>query len=130
MQILCPHLQKDTFVGTIMSLQAEGYALFYIEAGGRIVYVAGYRFFTTLYASKMLYIDDLSTLAECRGKGYASMLLQRICQLAKETGCISVQLDSRSTRTPAHRLYYKEGFTISAFHFAKPLADRNGKIME
>ena len=29
----------------------------------------------------------------------------------------SVQLDSGSVRTTSHKLYFKEGFTINAFHF-------------
>jgi Acetyltransferases len=121
MYLLRPLLQKENFIEMIKSMQAEGYKLLYLKVDGQTVSVAGYRIFSMLYCGKQLYIDDLSTLEKCRGKGYASILLKYIYNIAKNERCISVQLDSGPTRTSAHKLYFKEGFTISAFHFNKPL---------
>jgi GNAT superfamily N-acetyltransferase len=93
--------------------------LLYINENNKTVAIAGYRVFTMLYCGKILYIDDLSTLESCRGKGYASLLLNYIYEIAKNENCSSVQLDSGAGRTTAHKLYFKENFTISAFHFNK-----------
>ncbi|PKB16673.1 GNAT family N-acetyltransferase [Flavobacterium sp. 5] len=121
MSLLRPMLKEDEFVQQIKEMQKEGYTLLFIFENNRVVSLAGYRIWTMLYCGKMLYIDDLSTLENSRGKGYASTLLNHIYEIAKEQNCISVQLDSGPTRTDAHKLYFKENFTISAFHFNKQL---------
>ena len=69
----------------------------------------------------MLYVDDLSTLDHCRGKGYLSILLNNLYEIAKNENWVSVQLDSRHDRVTAHKLYIKENFTIGAFHFNRHL---------
>ena len=119
MFLLRPMLKEEEFLSLIRTLNNEGYHLLYISENNITVAVAGYRIFTMLYCGKILYIDDLSTLESCRGKGYASQLLNHIYEIAKKENCISIQLDSGSTRTIAHKLYFKENFTISAFHFNK-----------
>lgn len=121
LSVLRPMLKEDQFVNQIKEMQKDGYTLLYILEDNKVVSIAGYRFMTMLYCSKMLYIDDLSTIQNSRSKGYATMLLNHIYAIAAEQNCTSVQLDSGHTRTDAHKLYYKENFTISAFHFNKQL---------
>lgn len=119
MLLLRPMLIKEEFIDLIRTMQKEGYVLLYLSENDNVVSVAGYRFTTMLYCGKMLYIDDLSTLETHRGKGYASVLLKHIYKIANDHNCKSVQLDSGPGRSNAHRLYFKEGFLISAFHFSK-----------
>lgn len=119
--LLRPMLKKTEFVAKIQKMQKDGYSLIYIEKEGKVISAAGYRIFSMLYCGKMLYIDDLSTLDNCRGKGYASILLNHLYDIAKQENCKSVQLDSGHVRTTAHKLYFKENFTINAFHFTKKL---------
>ncbi len=119
MSLLRPMLKAEEFVEQIIAMQKEGYSLLYISENSRTVSVAGYRFLTMLYCGKMLSIDDLSTVENCRSKGYSSKLLNHIYEIAKQQNCKSVQLDSGYTRTDAHKLYFKENFTINAFHFTK-----------
>lgn len=117
--VLRPMLEKEHFVSLIKDLQKEGYQLLYIQEEGITVAIAGYRIYTMLYCGKMLYLDDLSTLETHRGKGYASKLLNHLKEIALEQNCVSIQLDSGPSRTTAHKLYFKEDFTISAYHFHK-----------
>lgn len=117
MYLLRPMLQQENFVEQIKAMQNEGYQLVFLTDDGKTVSVAGYRIFSMLYCGKQLYIDDLSTLENCRGKGYASTLLNHLYDIAKKENCLSVQLDSGPQRTTAHKLYFKEDFTISAYHF-------------
>jgi len=116
---LRPMLQPDKFVDQIKEMQKEGYVLLSIIADHKVVSIAGYRIYSMLYCGKMLYIDDLSTLESARGKGYASTLLKHIYEIAAKNECKSVHLDSGHVRTTAHKLYLKEDFIISAFHFSK-----------
>lgn len=119
--VLRPMLKRENFVSQIQDLQKEGYHLLYIQEKDKTVAIAGYRVYTMLYCGKMLYLDDLSTLEEYRGRGYASQLLNHLKIIALENNCVSIQLDSGPTRTTAHKLYFKEDFTISAYHFHKKL---------
>lgn len=119
--VLRPMLERENFVSQIQNLQKEGYHLLYIQEKDKTVAIAGYRIYTMLYCGKMLYLDDLSTLEKYRGKGYASQLLNHLKAIALENNCVSIQLDSGPTRTTAHKLYFKEDFTISAYHFHKKL---------
>ncbi len=121
MSLLRPTLKEQEFIEQIKEMQKEGYTLLYISDNDQTVSIAGYRFLTMLYCGKILYIDDLSTVENCRSKGYASTLLTHIYEIAKLQNCKSIQLDSGHTRTDAHKLYYKQNFTISAFHFNKQL---------
>jgi len=121
MFLLRPMLKEENFIKQIKALQTEGYVLLYILENGKVVSLAGYRIFAMLYCGKMVYVDDLSTLELCRGKGYASALLKHIYEIAVRENCTTVQLDSGHTRTYAHKLYFKENFSISAFHFSKTM---------
>ncbi|MCG9791965.1 GNAT family N-acetyltransferase [Flavobacterium algicola] len=119
--ILRPKLQQEQFVGQIMEMQKEGYTLLYLQENDQTVAIAGYRIYSMLYCGKMLYLDDLSTLENQRGKGYASQLLNHLKDIGLKQNCISLHLDSGPNRTVAHKLYFKENFTITSFHFSKNL---------
>ena len=81
--------------------------------------VVGYRFMNLLHSGKTLYIDDLSTVAEARGQGYASILLDFVIEQARQTNCQCVTLDSgqNPARYDAHRLYLNKRFNIVSHHF-------------
>ncbi|MBK6396974.1 MAG: GNAT family N-acetyltransferase [Bacteroidetes bacterium] len=121
MKTLRPHLEKNSFVDIIKDMATRGYKLIFIEENGIALAASGYRFAEHLHWGKAIYIDDLTTLPEARGKGYASALLDHITSVAKENGCAQVHLDSgcNPARYDAHRLYLKHGFNITSFHFAK-----------
>ena len=81
--------------------------------------VIGYRVLNFLHSGKTLYIDDLSSLPDARGKGYASALLDFVVEQARQHNCNCVSLDSgqNPARYDAHRLYLKKGFNITSHHF-------------
>lgn len=119
--LLRPMLERENFVSQIKNIQKEGYNLLYVQEDNQTVAIAGYRIYSMLYCGKMLYLDDLSTLEAHRGKGHASQLLNHLKEIALTQDCVSIQLDSGPNRTIAHKLYFKEDFTISAYHFHKKL---------
>jgi GNAT superfamily N-acetyltransferase len=118
---LRPHLSMDTFVPILTEMITEGYTLVYIEEHGKAVAAVGFRYLQFLYNGKQYYIDDLSTLPEYRGKGYAGKLLDYVIDKAKLNGFKTVNLDSGYQRTDAHRLYLNKGFTLNSHHFSKIL---------
>ncbi|MGY0035897.1 GNAT family N-acetyltransferase [Pedobacter sp. NJ-S-72] len=97
----------------------DGFHLIYIIDNGEIAGFAGYRYIHKLLAGKTIYIDDLFTLPQYRGKGYAGALLNYIHKEAEATGMNKVELDSGPTRNDAHRLYLNSKYNISSMHFSR-----------
>jgi len=118
---LRPHLNKDTFVPTLKEMILEGYTLAFIERDNKAVAAIGFRYLQFLYNGKHYYIDDLSTLPEYRGNGYAGKLLDFVIDKAIAKGFKTVNLDSGYQRFVAHRLYLNKGFTLNCHHFSKTL---------
>lgn len=119
MHALRPHLHRENFVQQVQEMMSEGYQLIYVEQNGIAVACAGFRSMQMLYSGKIIYIDDLSTLPDSRGKGYASMLLDFIHELAVNSGKQAVHLDSGYQRHDAHRLYLNKGYKLASHHFAR-----------
>lgn len=121
---LRPHLLHTNLVAQIKEMQQENYHIIYLMADdepSKVVAFAGFRYMQKLHSGKHIYIDDLASLPDHQGKGYASVLLRYIKALAKDKGFRSVQLDSGHLLHPAHKVYHKEGYFISAHHFSQPL---------
>ena len=118
---LRPHLQANTFVTMVRSMEAEGFRLAFIEDGQKVVAAAGYRIFTSLFMGKNLYVDDLVTAGESRSAGHGKVMLDWLRDLAKEAGCAWLHLDSGTQRHRAHRFYFAQGMQISSFHFSQKL---------
>ena len=127
MRELRPHIgDAGEFAARIDDVQRPGgYRLFAAFEHGRdsAAAVAGFRVLETLYAGRMLYIDDLSTLPSARGRGYAKALLERLDEEARSLGCDWLQLDSGvgPERHDAHRLYMRHRMAIVSHHFGKQL---------
>ena len=82
---------------------------------------AGFRLAEFMAWGRVLYIDDLTTLPEARGQGFAGLLLDWLAEYARQQGCQAVHLDTGYTRHAAHRVYLSKGFELSSHHMAKPI---------
>ncbi len=116
---------EPAFVERVRSQFAQGYRLIGAFDGEHehAVSVAGFRIDEKLAWGRHVYIDDLSTLPEGRGRGAATALLRWIDALAAAEGITEVHLDSgvQPERQAAHALYFREGHRISSYHFQKSL---------
>jgi GNAT superfamily N-acetyltransferase len=113
------HLEADKYADTMQEVTAGGYQLAFIsDDDGNAAGIVGYRFINMLRTGKTIYIDDLFVLPAYRGKGYASLLLQHIRQIAADNQIKQVHLDSGYQLHPAHRLYLNHGFVLNCLHFA------------
>jgi GNAT superfamily N-acetyltransferase len=120
---LRPDLNLDSFVPQVMEMMEEGYHLLYIadDDEQKAACFIGYRTMQMLRTGKIIYIDDLFTLPEYRGRGYARNLLNQVHRLAANSGIKSVHLDSGYTRHDAHRLYLNKDYVLECLHFAHTL---------
>lgn len=119
MKELRPDIAEKSFVQKVRELQKYGYQLAYLEASGKPVAVAGFRVSESLAWKRYLYVDDLVTLSSERSKGYGSLLVKWLADLASTEGCEQFHLDSGVQRKDAHRFYEREGFQLASYHFAK-----------
>lgn len=123
MLALRSHLTPEEAFERIRAQQSsDGFVLAFVDTGNpteTVPAVVGYRYLNFLYSGKTLYIDDLSTLPEGRGKGYANTLLDFVIDQARQSGCQCVSLDSgqNPARYDAHRLYLNKRFNIASHHF-------------
>lgn len=87
------------------------------------VSVCGFREVTALAWGRYLYVDDVSTLPEARGLGYADLLMHWVADEGRRLGCEALHLDSGvgADRAAAHRLYMRNRLRISAHHFETEL---------
>jgi GNAT superfamily N-acetyltransferase len=125
MRPLRPHYDDEAeFVRRVDEVQRpEGYRIVGAFEGERCVAVAGFRELNNLADGYVLYVDDLSTHPEARGRGHGRALLEWCAEEARRLGCRELELDSavEASRLDAHRLYLNTGMRITAFHFAKPV---------
>ncbi len=123
MSALRPQLNSSNVEMILGGMMKRGYHLLGVQEGGKYVAALGYRFTEHLHWGKAVYIDDLSTLAGYRNKGYARILLEQVKKIALDAHCQQIHLDSGlgENRYNAHRLYLNFGFNITSHHFALEL---------
>jgi GNAT superfamily N-acetyltransferase len=114
MRQLRDRIREETFGSEVRRQREQGYRLFALFDGGRIVGLAGVRRTHTLARGEHLFVDDLVSAEGERGKGYGREVMRRVAVMAKADGIKRIDLDSRST---AKGFYEKLGFR---FHTSIP----------
>ena len=118
---LRPHLDLAGFVEAVARQRNEGFRCAALYDAGRCMAFAGYRVQTMLAHGRFLYVDDLVTDENLRGKGYGARLLDWLSAEARDAGCSGLQLDSGTHRQEAHAFYFGRGLRVTSFHFARKL---------
>ena len=114
----------DEFVRRVDEVERPaGYRLiaFFVDGREQAVAAAGFRVNDYLAWGHSLYCDDLSTLPDHRGHGYAAALMDWMIEEARRLGCEEFHLDSgvQADRESAHRLYFNKRMRISSYHFSR-----------
>jgi GNAT superfamily N-acetyltransferase len=118
MSLLRPHLNRAEFVGLVRNMASQGYRLAYLAADDEVQAVVGYRLIDMLRTGRMLEVDDLVSATSARSKGYGKQLLNWCYDLARDSRCSVVELDSAVHRADAHRFYFRERMYVLGFHFS------------
>ena len=118
---LRPDLPRD-YVATMRRIFAQGGRMSVAVRGDAVVGVAVHRIHENTAFGLQMYVDDLVTDEAQRSTGVGRALFAHLQAIAGRAGCRRLTLDSNTSRSDAHRFYHREGMTIIAFHFAKPVA--------
>ena len=87
--------------------------------GGRVAGLTVFRVIEKTFSGRELYCDDLVTDEVVRSKGAGKAMMAYLERVARERGCDTFALDSGCQRQQAHKFYFREGMTITAFRFQK-----------
>ncbi|MBY6061343.1 GNAT family N-acetyltransferase [Microbacterium esteraromaticum] len=121
LQELRPHLTAELLAQVLREGEPQGLRFTAVFTEDRCVAVAGWRVIANTSAIRKLYIDDLSTAASERSRGYGALLLRELRNRAAAAGCRVLDLDSGVQRFDAHRFYLRERMDIVSHHFAQRL---------
>lgn len=117
---LRPHLPTD-YVTKMQRVFAGGARMLVAVANERVQGLAVWRAVENTADGHFVYIDDLVTDELQRSTGVGRALFRAVEAQARALGCEKLTLDSGTQRQRAHTFYFREGMTISSFHFGKPL---------
>ena len=112
-------LSERDFADRYAEWYPEGYRVVGLFEAGECVAAAGYHLTHGFLHGRFMYVDDLVTADRHRSKGYGRALNEHLFEIARGNGCQSVQLDSGTHRTAAHRFYLRERYDITSFHFVR-----------
>ena len=71
-----------------------------------------------LIRGRYLHVEELITTRSERSNGIGRCLLQALIQEARDLHCQALALECGLRNSSAHRFYFREGLSISAFRFA------------
>lgn len=98
--------------------QDENMQLLVLETDGKIVSTVQMAIIENLThnVKPFAVIENVVTHAEHRGKGYASALLQKATEIAKERGCYKLFLETGSNKESTLNFYKNNGFELDQKH--------------
>jgi GNAT superfamily N-acetyltransferase len=93
------------------------------EADGAIVATAQISFIPTLgqRGATRAIVEGVRVASAMRSRGYGEMLLAHLEGLARERGCLAVQLTTSMARVKAHRFYERIGYARTHKGFKREL---------
>ena len=68
-----------------------------------------------------MYLQDLYVAEDCRGRGAASLLIDRVYEVAKSRGCSRVHWLTQESNATARRLYDRVAERSGYIQYRKPL---------
>jgi GNAT superfamily N-acetyltransferase len=115
---LRPHLPPN-YVERMQEIFANGGEMAVAEEAGSVAGITVFRVLEKTFTGRELYCDDLVTDEGRRSTGVGHALIEYMERVGRERGCDVLALDSGTQRQQAHKFYFREGMTVTAFHFSK-----------
>ena len=115
---LRPNLQAD-YAARMKEVFGSGAEMAVAVVEGRVAGITVFRIVERTHSGRELYCDDLITDETRRSSGVGHALMQYMEKVCGERKCDALSLDSGTHRQQAHKFYFREGLTITSFHFVK-----------
>ncbi|HUL97608.1 MAG TPA: GNAT family N-acetyltransferase [Usitatibacter sp.] len=113
--------QLGDYLGRMKEVLAAGAEMAVCVVDGEVAGVTVFRVLEKTHSGRDLYCDDLVTDEARRSTGVGHALMQYMEGICRERSCDTFSLDSGAQRQQAHRFYFREGMTITSFHFDKKI---------
>jgi len=113
---LRPQLPPD-YVARMKQVFAGGGEMAVCVVDGKVAGITVFRVLEKTFTGRELYCDDLVTDEKRRSTGVGHALIAYMKRVVRERGCSAFTLDSGTLREQAHKFYFREGMTVTAFHF-------------
>ena len=105
----CAPDSRGDFLAEVRRQAIQEYRLYGGYEDGRLVVLAGVRRSHTLSRGEHLFVDDLVTAEDARGRGHGRAMLEWLGLQAAAQGIPRIYLDSRAT---AKGFYERAGYTF------------------
>ena len=92
------------------------------EQEGRMIAALNLRFEDQLHhAGRIAEIMEFSVDPACRNRGVGKDMVEQACRIARERGCLQIEVACNQLRKDTHRFYAREGMRNSHYKFSKSL---------
>ncbi|WP_411682718.1 GNAT family N-acetyltransferase [Clostridium thailandense] len=96
------------------------------EQDGMVIGALNMRFEEQLHhADRIAEILEFAVATACRNMGIGKEMFSQNCQIAKDKGCLQIEVDCNQLRKDTHRFYMREGMHNFHFKFSKQLTGDN-----
>ena len=113
---LRPQIPPD-YVARMKEVFGSGAEMAVAMVGGEVAGITVFRVLEKTFSGRELYCDDLITDERRRSTGVGHALIAYMGDVVRERACDAFTLDSGTQREQAHKFYFREGMTVTAFHF-------------
>lgn len=118
--------QLADYARRMREVLAAGARMAVAVEGEEVRGVTVFRILEKTHSGRDLYCDDLVTDETKRSTGVGHALMQYMEGVCREHSCDTFSLDSGAQRREAHKFYFREGMTITSFHFDKKIGKAPG----
>lgn len=107
----------------VHQLADPGHAFLVADAEGNVVGVLHLRIEEQLHhAGRIAEIMELAVAAGHRDAGLGSRIFAHACDVARDAGCLQIEVACNQLRHDAHRFYQRQGMHNFHYKFSLPLA--------
>lgn len=114
-----PWMNKPEFRRRLKAMLPHHYRAIGAFDGETLVGCSGFWISTRFWCGKQLDIDNFVVSDAAQGKGIGRAMTKWLEKKALDERCDLIVLDSYTDSVGTHMFYYKQGYTITGYHFTK-----------
>jgi len=116
-----PKVTKKLFIQHINEMLEHRYRCIAAYRDGKMVGACGIWSGARFWCGKYMEVDNIVVNANERSSGMGKLMMDWVEKEARRLKCSIVMADSYTYNHASHRFYFREGYVIKGFCFAKEL---------